>query len=92
MTTSTLHKIYDLVIAIPLILAGGWYVAADIYGLIRWHVTGKPGLVVKEGVGLVVGIPLFLCGLWLAFRPCKESDPGLLSPPFDEADHSKFSN
>jgi len=88
MTKGTLHKIFDLVIAIPLIIVGGGYVAADAYGLIESHLPGQPGLIVKEGIGFVFGIPLFLCGVWLVFRPCTGSGPVAVIPSTGRADQS----
>lgn len=92
MTKRTLHYLFDLIIAVPLVFVGGWYIAADAYGLIQPHLFGRAGLIVKEGAGILFGTPLFLCGLWLMFRPRSRSNPEPADPPADRDDQPGNSN
>jgi hypothetical protein len=92
MEKRTLHYIFDLIVAIPLTLVGGGYIAADLFGLIESRVFERPGLIVKEGVGIFFGTPLFLCGLWLAFRQRFRSKPDPVNPPAEPPDQSGNSN
>jgi hypothetical protein len=92
MNTGTIRKVFDLVLAVPLMVIGGWYVAADAYGLIAAHLLGSRGLIVKEGFGFVVGTPMLLCGLWLAFRSVSKPNAGAVKPPARIQDGPSISN